>query len=438
MNPAQMIHSMIKAESHPKDSLVSLKPGQLIYGRVQKLFPNNTALIQLGNLRLFAHLKTALTTEGSYWFEVQSNSGEDIHLKVVEGQGKNINSPSISSILKEFQLPETKINLQLLQFFLSKNLPFTKEHLMESKNWINKKTDLIKQATAIEYMITKDLPFTKLTFQSLVAVQESQSFYSQLEQLGKFLEDPKFTSFIKTKGLKQMIATILGNDQFKNQFSSSNNDPLGSGAGVKEMLESMVQSLGLEYEKEVVGWTKSNQDSFESLHSLKPLLIKAMTELGNSGKKLEPVLNRLTGMQLISQDSNGSMQQILMQLPIILGEKQSDVTLQWNGRQTENGQIDPNYCRILFNLELQNINHTVIDMQIQNKLIHITIINDTKEIEPIIHALKPALKEKLEYLGYNLSFIKVIPPFEKGKMDDHQMNSTIFTEDAYQRVDIKV
>jgi hypothetical protein len=132
------------------------------------------------------------------------------------------------------------------------------------------------------------------------------------------------------------------------------------------------------------------------------------------------------------------MQQILMQLPILFGEKKSEVTLQWSGRKTSNGQIDPHYCRILFYLELQSIHHTVIDMHIQNKLIHITVINDTKEIETIISTLKPALKEKLDDLGYNLSYIKVIPPYEKDKLDAGQRTSSILSKDAYQEVDIKI
>ncbi|CAH2717045.1 hypothetical protein BACCIP111895_04234 [Neobacillus rhizosphaerae] len=437
MNPVHMIQSLLNVENLPKDSLFSLRQGQLIYGKVQKFFQNNTALIQLGNVKLYAQLKASLSAGNSYWFEVQSNDGAEIHLKVVEGIGQNTSQQSIHSLLKHFQLPETKINLQFVQFLLSKNLPITKGHLVETQNWINKKTDFPKATAAIEYMIKKDLPFTKQIFQSLVAVQESKSFTSQLEQLGRFLEDPKFYSLKSTQPLKQMIGNILENSSI-NQVFSSIDDQLPSGTEVKKMLESMIHSLGLEYDKEVEVWSKVKQESFESLDSLKPLLLKAMSELGNSGRELEPIINRLTGMQLISQETNGPMLQILMQLPILLGEKKSDVTLQWSGRKTSNGQIDPNYCRILFYLELQSIQHTVIDMHIQNKLIHITVINDTKEIETIITTLKPSLKEKLDELGYNLSFIKVIPPYEKDKLDEDQMNSSILLKDGYQEVDIKI
>jgi hypothetical protein len=143
-------------------------------------------------------------------------------------------------------------------------------------------------------------------------------------------------------------------------------------------------------------------------------------------------------MQLISQDLSGSVQQMVMQVPLSLGGKQTDATLQWNGRKTSNGQIDPNYCHILFYLDLQSMNQTVIDMQIQNKVIHIAVINDMKGIDSIITALSPALKEKLESIGYQLSFINVVPAIEKSKMSPQQMSPTLLSNVLYRRLDVKV
>jgi hypothetical protein len=278
-------------------------------------------------------------------------------------------------------------------------------------------------------MLKKDLPFTKQTFQSLVAVQESQSFYHQLEDLERYLDNPSFATLKTIQPLKQMIGSIIKNQSM---------DELGTGIEVKHMLKTLIRSLGLDYEKEVQLWANNKKDSTEPLNSLKPLLMKAMTELGSSGKELEPILHRLTGMQLISQDPNGPMQQMVMQLPLSLGEKKSDITLQWSGRKTSKGQMDPEYCRILFYLDLQSLNQTIIEMQIQNKVIHLSIMNDNKEIEPIVKALTPTLKEKLESIGYKLSFIKVNPTFEKGKKEQHPMNPLNLSMELHQKVDIKI
>jgi hypothetical protein len=435
MNPVQLIQSFIKNESLQKAAVVSLKPGQLVYGKVEKFYPNNTALLQIGNAKLFAQVEAGLSTTDSHWFEVQTN-GDEVQLKVVEGRGQNSSQPSIPSLLQHFQLPETKMNTKLVQFLLGKNLPFTKEQLVKINSWINKKSDLAQAEAAIEFMIKKDLPFTKQTFQSLLGVQKPQSFSSQLGQLQTYLESPAFTDLKSVQQLKQMISTILENSSF--QSLGSTNDLFDSGAEVKQMIKNIVQSLGLDYENGVHTALNDKQRTLESLQSLKPLLMSAMTDLGTSGQEVERVLNRLTGMQLISHEPNGAMQQIFMQLPISFGESETDVTLQWSGRRKKNGQIDPDYCRILFNLELQSIKHTVIDMQIQNKIVHATVINETKEIESIVTSLKPALKEKLEGLGYQLSFIKFIPSFEKVKRVNPEMSSIPLPTEFYQGVDIKI
>lgn len=426
MHPVQMIQSLINAENLQKASQITFKTGQYLYGRVEKVLPNHTAIIQIGNTKLMAQLKADVSAKDHYWFEVRSNMKEGLQLKVVDGFAQ---SHSAQQLLDRFQLPESKQNLKLLQYFLANNLPFSKEQLKAAAAWVGNQSDISKDLNALEWMIKRDLPFTKLTFQSLVAVQESQSFTKQLQELGKYLENPKFDELKTLPPLKEMIASLVGNQTI-------NETP--SGSEIKQMLKNLVKSLGLEYENELQLLSKEMKNSIDSLQSLKPLLMGAMNELGTSGKEVEPILNRLTGMQLISQDPVGPLQHMVLQLPFTFGEKQSDITLQWNGRKTSKGQIDPDYCRILFYLDLQSINQTVIDMQIQNKNIHVSILNDAKEIEPIISALTPTLKEKLKSIGYKLSFINLTPPIDNRKQDKHLMNLGELSTEFYRRVDIKI
>jgi hypothetical protein len=426
MNPVRMIDSLLNSKSLHRATMVSLRPGQLVFGRVEKLFPNSTAMIQVGNMHLFAQLKANVNDKDSYWFEVRSGGNDGIELKLVEGIGQN--QPE-KLVLKNLQLPETKQNMQLLELISLKNLPISTNQLKLAATWIPNQGDLTKELTALEWMIEKELPFTKPIFQSLVAVQDSQSFYGQLEKVRSFLEQSGMESAKTIQSLRDVISFILENPS---------STELESGKAIQDLLRNLVQSLGLEYEKEVQLWTNTEQDAADPFQSLKPLLIKAMLELGDNGKVLEPLLNRLTGMQLISQDSIGSMMQMVLQLPFSFGEKQSDITLQWSGRKTKTGQIDPDFCRVLFHLELQSLEQTVIDMQVQNKVVHLSVINDKKEIEPIVKALTPMLKEKLESNGYTLSFVKVNPTFDKKQAGVAQPNPMNLSTDLYKRVDIKV
>ena len=421
MNPAQILQTLVNVENIHKASLVPLRTGQLVYGKVEKILSSDTAKIQIGNSRFIAQLKTSLSNDAHYWFEVTSGNDGKIQLKVVEGNGQNVQA---ELLLQKFQLPDTKINQRLLQFFITENIPFTKEQLQAATAWISSSVDA-KELLVLEAMIKKDLPFTKQVFDSLVAVQSSELFSHQLEKAGKFLEDSRFASLPTSQALKESISTILRNAVV---------DPLYNSSEIKQLLQSMIHSLGLDYEKQLL--TKNGENPIEALQSLKPLLMGAIKELGTQGKELEPLLNRITGLQILSQDVTGPMQNMVMQLPFTLAGKQTDVTIQWNGRKTKAGQIDPDYCRILFYLDLQSLKQTVIDMQIQNRNIHVSVMNETKELEPLITALTPTLKEKLENIGYTLSFIKVLSSSEKTKIDSKQPD--FFSKEFIQRVDIKI
>lgn len=426
MNQVQLIYSLANVENIHKASLFSLKPGQLVFGKVEKYLQNDTAMVRVGNVRLVANMKADLSDADRYWFEVRSKGNEGMELKVVEAVGEN---DSAQLFLKSLHLPETNQTKQLVEFFLSKNLPFSKEQLQAAASWISPQSDTSKEFAALEWMLKKDLPFTKQIFQSLVAVLEPESFYQQLTEINRYLDQSSFSSFKSIQELKQLITSIINNHSIHE---------LGTGAEVKHMLQTLIQSLGLEYEREVQMWVNGRQDSSEPISSLKPLLMRAMTELGSGGKELEIILQRLTGMQLLSQDPTGPVQQMVMQLPISFGDKNSDITLQWKGRKNSKGQIDPNYCRIMFYLDLQSMNETVVDMQIQNKVIHLSVMNDTKGIESVVKAFTPALKEKLTKIGYTLSFIKVTPFVEKSKGKQRQANPIELSMELSKRVDIKV
>lgn len=427
MNSVQMIQSLFQNVNFQKESLISFKPGQLLKGSVEKFLPNDMAIIRMGDIRLVATLKADLSAEANYWFEVRNSSNSGLELKVVDGLQQ---TASEQQLLKSIQLPESKQNVQLVQFLLSKNLPLTKEQLQLAASWIHSKTDAAKEHAALEWMITKGLPFTKTTFQSLVAVQESQSLYQQLEELRSQLENLPMANIKSTQSLKDMITAVIKNHSI---------DDVGNANEVKQLLKQLVQALGLNHENELSSLTNNKEaSSTESLHSLKQLVMTAMSELGTHGKTLEPILNRLTGMQLISQDLSGPLQQIVMQLPLAYDEKKSDITLQWSGRKTSTGQIDPDYCRILFYLDLQSLNQTVVDMQVQNRVIHLNVMNDCDFIKQVVEALTPTLKEKLENIGYTLSFIQVNSDIEKRKLDRQQINPVHISKELYQRLDTRI
>lgn len=545
MNPLKLVQSIGSSGQLQDVKGVALKQGQLIHGRVEKLFPNNMALVRLGAMKMTAQLEAAISVMENHWFEVVGNNKGDVELRVVEhkGNGATQGSDSLRGLLQQFHLSETKPNLQLLQFFLSKNIPFTKEHLITASHLLKETKDITKGLQAFEQLMKKELPLTEGTFKAMMAVQGSKGITAELNQLSSFLNKdtiPTTEAVTKLKGMistlqgeltqgqtKQIISELIkvlgskstnqalkessfqllqqigiipkaqqpidsiqgmakafnGNqdlltklDSFahatveslssqeinkaskmineilhsslnasKDQYSllkqvieHTNQKPVNfeNGQEVKMMLKQMITSLGLEYESSLEG-SKTELIPTEKLESLKPILMKAMSELGVMGKELEPLLNKLTGIQLQSLESNSPMQQIMMNIPLSLGTKQTELTLQWNGRKDKDGKIDPGYCRILFYLDLEHIEETIIDMQVQNRIVTITLMNDSRGLEPIVTSFEDQLKDQLTQMNYKLSAIRVVTQNEK-KESVKQELSHAASYDAYQGVDLKI
>lgn len=93
-----------------------------------------------------------------------------------------------------------------------------------------------------------------------------------------------------------------------------------------------------------------------------------------------------------------------------MGTHSSDLTIQWNGRKKEDGKIDADYCRMLFFLELGEIGDTLVDVQIQNRVISLSIVNEREDLKGLAAPLIAPLKDRVKALDYHLSSITFRKP----------------------------
>lgn len=144
---------------------------------------------------------------------------------------------------------------------------------------------------------------------------------------------------------------------------------------------------------------------------LKPQLLRLLHENipVHVRESAEQLLGRMTAQSLLSAE-NGPLQQLVMQVPVNLFGFHTELTLQWSGKKTEDGQLDADYCRVLFYLNLENIKETVIDMQVQNRIIQLHIFNETPGLKEAAAELIPVLKAGIEDKGYQLSSIQFKQP----------------------------
>lgn len=139
--------------------------------------------------------------------------------------------------------------------------------------------------------------------------------------------------------------------------------------------------------------------------------------------------------QVLQSQESSPFLTIVQQFPFSLYGQSTDITLQWTGKEKEKGVIDGDYCRVLFYLELDIMKETLIDMQVQNRVVSLTVWNDHPNAERMSRSFIPILKEGMEKLDYQLSIVKVKAPDKQVELSDKIMAERFKT---FSGVDLKI
>lgn len=167
-------------------------------------------------------------------------------------------------------------------------------------------------------------------------------------------------------------------------------------------MKEVLKSLGFNYEAKL---GSESPDLRQVALQLKPQLVELLQNQAISASVrdgAETLVNRMNGLQILSGE-NGPQHQLLMQVPLEFLGKKMDATLEWNGRMKEDGKIDADFARIMFYLKLETLDETVVDMQVQNRIVTITVYNNDPQLQQLANTFKTALKDGLLSVGYTLS-----------------------------------
>lgn len=278
----------------------------------------------------------------------------------------------------------------------------------ELLNLLNRFQNITKDSKSIEQ-------FARVFHQKLIEVF-SENTNNQLFSIDK-------NGVTAKEHLLSLLKQPDGKEQLHSNFinlikhSNESNDPIIQrvyneaeqvvqsaldGKAMQYALRTVLKSLGLSYEAMI---QKSDIETIAN--TLKPQLLSLVqnSEVSQNVKdSAEVLLSRFNGMQLASNMEN-HQHQLIMQVPLQFFGKKIDATVQWNGRMKDDGKIDANFARILFYLNMETLEETVIDMQVQNRIVTIQLYNHTPNLEQFAEPLKKSLKEGLSQHNYHLSGI---------------------------------
>lgn len=149
----------------------SLKTGQIVEGKVAKLYPNQMALIQVGSRQMVAQLETPLTVGERYHFQV-SVSEDTVYLKVLGEQSSKNPEKSLAQLMTRLGITAGKPEIAFVKNLIDQHIPFQKEQVKQALTILNglqsNKPEAVK---LLQNMIANKIPVTPDTFMALFTKQ---------------------------------------------------------------------------------------------------------------------------------------------------------------------------------------------------------------------------------------------------------------------------
>ena len=391
--------------------------GQIISGKVLFIDSQNNALVQVQNQKLLAKLEVPIDTARNYFFQVQGTEDKVI-LKVLE------NVTNIDSLLNVLQVPNNKKMNHFMQSLLNSQLPINKEIVQKATNWIQLTNDSQKVIQTMKQIHSANLPFSNEVFQSLYHFHHGSSLTNLLNQ---FQQQLKSHPDIE---LNQQLQLLMGNSTINDAIQTVN---WKHDESVQKVLQSIMNTIGFNAEAQLV----TGKLPVELPLKLQLMnLLQANPQLPSSLKSIaEQLIFKITGSQLqtVNQDS---FFQCTIAIPIPLPEEMIDAQFQFRGKKDKNGQLDKDFCQIVFDLAMPNIGKLIAFMNVQNRIITLNIKSNYEGLEEISKDLISSLKNNLEKNDYVLSTVK----FEKLSSNPMKkdMNKTLPTYNMIGNLDVKI
>lgn len=417
---------------------------------IAKPFEVETGSVVLAKVLENLTNNTATTSEKMQALSILKESG------IIPNQATLQNWSSMNDAKASQQMQQAG---QVVQAILTTKPENAAQLIEQLKSWTTNQHFLTNdQKQQINQLIDRfnQLPVTKQTLDIFAKQMQDQLLkaFSQNMSNHLFTQDIKGLS-VKDHLLslvKQEVASPLQNEALmrnlvKNSIASSQpfvqqivtqadalvQNSMDSKA-MEHAMKTVLKNLGVSYEATL---GNKSADLQMIAHQLKPQLHTLLQETNMTPQlkeAAEMLMTRMNGMQL-SSGENGHQHQLIMQVPLEFFGKRMDATLQWNGRMKDDGKIDANYARVLFYLQMASMQETVIDMQVQNRVVTVTVFNEYLEIQSLAEPLKVALKNGLAEKNYQLSGV-FMKQFDKGQVV--KSSPVIEQQEEQSGVDIRV
>jgi hypothetical protein len=387
--------------------------GFIFLGSIKQILPNDLAVLQVGNKEYTAKLDIALRIGQSYWFLIENISESGI--PYITTINNKYQKDPYQQLIEKLRLPKDRITRQLLS-------KLTQNHMLIDYTKLPNMINLLKQIetpdiktgiNTIFHMVQHNLPLEKGVFESLFGFFTSRSISTQLDDLYNMLSK-------QSSGNEAIQKVMMWVENFKQLESFS--------------LSKLISILGIDYEKILAQSFDKNMLHKQDFYQLKPILIELLNEDLNStvNDKVKKILAWLTGQQLVNLVGNDLSITYMFHTPFFIKEDQIELWVMIQGYRNSSGILNPENNRLLFYLSLSNIGETVVELNVQKKIVTVKVLNEN-DLSALIPILSPYLNERLDANGFHLSSV-----LAKKLANVQKYFFTTVSKDMEIKVDLKV
>lgn len=233
--------------------------------------------------------------------------------------------------------------------------------------------------------------------------------------------------------------------------------PAGDAKG-GNWINALLKQIGLDYEHRLAEQFAAAQrdaapaaDAAARHGSVKALLLAILDsqELPQALKdSAQEALQHITGQQLLLGGERGMpLTTVTLFIPVQQDAGSETAAVHVQARKKRGG-LDPDNCRILFDLRMQAMGDTLIDVQVVDRMVSLQVYNDHAGTGEVLAQLKPDIQAGLSAIGYQCISLKHLPypspQEEEGAAEAPPAKSVqpsvaeLFTAMPYKGVDIRV
>ncbi|MGQ8871743.1 hypothetical protein [Paenibacillus sp. TSA_86.1] len=148
----------------------------------------------------------------------------------------------------------------------------------------------------------------------------------------------------------------------------------------------------------------------------------------------------LTGQQLLlTTDRGAAFAQMHWFIPITGPDGEQTASVQIQSRRGQRGELDASNCRLLFDLDMKSLGHTLVDVHVVNNIVSLRVVNDREEMGALLESGREVIHQSLDKLGYQLLTFRAEPwPAGQEPGGERKMTAADYSPERYKGVDFKV